>query len=92
MAASLRYTTEDMLLIVKGIRVRENGSALFPNLLRQLIARPEFAGRAFSRGDGWIEDAAKRDVGPGNPQKWREAATSHHLTLITRLFATPAAL
>jgi hypothetical protein len=90
--ASLRYSTEDKVLIVKGVRVRENGSALFPDLLRQLVARPEFAGRAFSRGDGWIDDAAKRDVGPGNAHKWREAGTSHHLTLITRLFATPAAL
>ena len=90
MAASLRYSTEEMLLIVKGVRVRDNGSALFPDLLRQLTARPEFAGRAYSRGDGWIEDAARRKVGPGNAQKWREAATSHHLTMITRLFATPA--
>jgi hypothetical protein len=91
MAASLRYSTEDKLLIVKGVRVRENGSALFPDLLRQLVVRPEFAGQAFSRGDSWIADAAKRKIGPGNAQKWREAATSHHLTLITRLFATPAA-
>ncbi len=92
MTASLRYSTEDTVLIVKGVRVRENGSALFPDLLRQLVARPEFAGQAFSRGDGWIEAAAKRDVGPGNAQKWREAGTSHHLTMITRLFATAAAL
>jgi hypothetical protein len=92
MAASLRYSTEDKVLIVKGVRVRDNGSALFPDLLGRLVARPEFAGRTFSRGDGWIDDAAKRDVGPGNAKKWREAGTSHHLTMITRLFATPAAL
>ena len=92
MAASLRYSTEDKVLIVKGTRVRDNGSAFFPDLLRQLVARPEFSGQGFSRGDGWIADAAKRNVGPGNAQKWREAGTSHHLTMITRLFATPAAL
>jgi hypothetical protein len=93
MSASLRYSTEDKVLIVKGTRLRDNGSALFPDLLGQLVARPDFAGRSFSRGDGWIDDAANRDVGPGNAQKWREAGTSHHLTMITRrLFATSAAL
>lgn len=92
MTASLRYSIEDRVLIVKGIRVKDNGSALFPDLLRQLVGLPEFAKRGFSRGDDWIEDAASRNVGPGNAQKWREAATSHHLTMITRLFATPVGL
>ena len=91
MAASIRYSTDDGVLIVKGYAIKDNGYVLFPDLLRQLVAHPQFAGADFSRGDRWIREASEGEVGPGNATTWREAATNHHITVITRQFASPSA-
>jgi hypothetical protein len=87
MTASLRYTTAFELLVVKGLPVRSGGFERFPDLLRRLTQHPDFAGEGFSDGDRAIRRAADGS-GPGMGSKWREWATGHHVTLVTRQIAT----
>jgi Beta protein len=91
MTASLRYSTPYEVLVVKGLPVRSGGYERFPDLLARLTKHPDYAGDAFSDGDGAIKRAAQ-GAGPGMGTKWREWATSHHLALVTRQIATQFAV
>ena len=87
MSASLRYSTEYELLIVKGYLVRSSGYERFPSLLAELVEHSDFAGASFSDGDARIKAAAE-GAGPGNSTKWRSWATSHHLSLVRQQIAS----
>jgi hypothetical protein len=88
MSASIRYTTRDEWLVVKGRNVRQFGFDQYFALSKALVERPEFSGKPFSWGDGFIADCADGLVGPGNATTWRKVGTNHHITLVTRELAT----
>jgi hypothetical protein len=87
MSASIRYTTPDEWLIVKGRNVRQYGFDQYFELCKTLIGRPEYCGRDYSWGDRYIDDCANGMKGPGNATTWRKVGTNHHLTLVTRELA-----
>jgi hypothetical protein len=87
MSASIRYTTPDDWLVVKGRNVRQYGFDQYFELCKTLVGRPEYSGRDFSWGDGYIDDCAAGMTGPGNATTWRKVGTNHHLTLVTRELA-----
>jgi hypothetical protein len=87
MSASIRYTTPDDWLVVKGRNVRQYGFDQYFELCKTLIGRPEYSGRDFSWGDRYIDDCANGMLGPGNATTWRKVGTNHHLTLVTRELA-----
>jgi hypothetical protein len=88
MSANIRYTTQDDWLVIKGRNVRQYGFSQYFDLCRLLVERPEYSGRAFSWGDGYIADCAEHIQGPGNATTWRKVGVNHHLTLVTRGLAS----
>src|SRR5258708_7679806 len=93
MSASIRYTTQNNWLVLKGRNVRQYGFDQYFDLSRALVERIEYSGRDFSWGDKYIADCATGMEGPGNATTWRKVGTNHHLTLVTREIANlrPAA-
>jgi len=91
MSASIRYTTPEHWLIVKGRNVRQYGFDQYNELCRTLIALPEYSGEDFSWGDGFIARCARGTAGPGNATTWRKVGTNHHLTLVAGQLANEAA-
>jgi hypothetical protein len=83
MSASIRYTTPQDWLVVKGRNVRQYGFDQYFELCKVLVDRPEYAGSDFSWGDRYIHDCAVGMTGPGNATTWRKVGTNHHLTLVT---------
>ena len=82
MSASIRYTSNGNWLCLKGRSTKKNGFGQFHTLSAKLIRRPEYAGAAFSLGDGYINDCAARRAGPGNMTTWRRVGNVHHITSI----------
>lgn len=89
-SASIRYTTDDAWLILKGRNLRDYGYAEFYDVCRELIRRPEYSGSGFSWGDWYIDECANQRVGTGNLTTWRKVGTSHHLAVVTRQIASLA--
>ena len=83
-SASVRYTTNEYWLVLKGRNLRDHGYEQFHDVCRELIVRPEYSGRPFSWGDGYIDDCANESVGTGNLTTWRKVGTSHHLAFVLR--------
>lgn len=88
MSANIRYTTQDEWLVIKGRNVRQYGFSQYFDLCRLLVDRPEYSGRHYSWGDGYIADCAEATQGPGNATTWRKVGVNHHLTLVTRGLAS----
>jgi Beta protein len=87
-SASIRYTTDEAWLILKGRNLRSNGFIQFHQVCRDLRKRPEYSGRRFSWGDGKISDCADERNGTGNLTTWRKVGTSHHLVFAVRQIAS----
>jgi hypothetical protein len=90
MSASIRYTTPNDWLVLKGRNVRQYGFDQYFELARELVGLPEFSGEGFSWGDRFIQRCARGDAGPGNATTWRKVGTNHHLTLLARELAANA--
>jgi hypothetical protein len=88
MSANIRYTTADDWLVIKGRNVRQYGFEQYFELCRLLVERPEYSGRTFSWGDGYIAACAEATQGPGNATTWRKVGVNHHITLVTRGLAS----
>jgi hypothetical protein len=88
-SAQLRYSIEPSYLIEKGLNTRKpNGYEAIFAVAQSLVARPEFMGATFSRGDAYIAQLAAKVGTPGNAPMWRWAATDHHLTLVHETLCT----
>lgn len=84
MRANIRYTTATETLVARGRGpVSQEGNEQYQDLCKQLAARAEFAGAAYSWGDGIIDACARGLREPGSQNLWRGAGTSHHLQLVT---------
>lgn len=87
-SASLRYTTTDQWLAVKGGLFkgsggRSLGADAVPPVCRVLAAHPDYLGPGHCAFERWIDDVVHGRESGGNPQKWRSMATSHHLQFVT---------
>lgn len=90
-SSQLRYAADQNWVVLKGTSIRSSSKRTpvrFPDLCRVLVKRAEYRGRSFSWGDRYIHDCAKDKDGPGNPTKWRQVGTNHHLTFITDQIAS----
>jgi hypothetical protein len=87
MSANIRYTTENEWLVIKGRNVRQYGFDQYFDLCQILVEHPDYSGRDFSWGDGYIEECAQGLSGPGNATTWRKVGVNHHLTLVARELA-----
>jgi hypothetical protein len=88
MRANIRYTTNGKTLVARGQGpFHEEGKEQYRGLCQQLVARAEFAGSAYSWGDGVIDECARGAVAPGAQNVWRGAGTSHHLQAVMEQLA-----
>ncbi len=91
-SASIRYTTAEAWVVMRGEGVRNPtgaGYAQWPANAQLLCERPEFCGATFSRGDGYIEKMGASPPTTGNPSSWLRASINHHLSLASRQAASP---
>ncbi len=86
-SASIRYTTDEEWLILKGASTKRYTFSQFINLSKLLIKRTEYCGSSFSWGDNYINDCANKKVTTGNLTTWRKVGTNHHLTFVTNRIA-----
>jgi hypothetical protein len=87
MSASIRYTTPDSWLVLKGRNVRQYGFDQYFELSKALVRHPQYCGRDFSWGDRYISDCSEGMTGPGNATTWRKVGTNHHLTMVVQQLA-----
>jgi hypothetical protein len=92
MAASIRYTTNEDWVIVRGRSIKKLGWDQTRTLCQRLHCLPQYCGPTFSWGDGYIEARAQGNVGPGNAATWKKVGTNHHLTFVTNQIANLAGL
>ena len=81
-SASIRYTTSNGWLLVKGRSAIKSGYPQFHSLAKLLVKRPEYCGPDFCWGDQFIDDCAKGKVSSGSLTTWRKVGTSHHIALV----------
>lgn len=89
-SASIRYTTKDVWLILKGRNLRDHGYKQFHDVSKSLLKNAAYTGPKFSWGDQYIKDCANRLVSSGNLTTWRRVGTSHHLAYVMQQIATHA--
>jgi hypothetical protein len=81
-SASIRYTTAQSWLILKGRNLRDHGFTQFHQVSRTLVNSPEYNGRDFSWGDAYINDCATQRASTGSLTTWRKVGTSHHIAFV----------
>ena len=89
-SASLRYTTDDYWVIMRGEGLRNEGGAGFdqyPANAELLMQRQEYCGAEFSYGDRYIFERPSKKENPGNPTTWIAAGVNHHITFVARQMA-----
>ena len=85
-SASIRYTSFDYWVVMKGEGLRNKsgaGFAQYPANADLLTMQPEFTGAWFSSGDRYISEIALKGKPTGNPKTWLQAGISHHLAFTT---------
>jgi hypothetical protein len=83
--AAIRYSTPDGWLVARGDAIRGPkgvGLGQFMQLCDLLAKSSHYSGPAFSSGDAYIGDCALGRVKPGNPTRFREVGTSHHIARV----------
>lgn len=83
----LRYTAGRDWLIRREQKLLPGNQSFF-TVAANVVAHPDYAGAAYSWGDGEIARCSSGVGGPGNASKWRAYGTSHHLTTVVDRLAT----
>ncbi len=94
-SASIRYTSKDEWLVMRGQGLRSpksSGHAQYPANAKLLADTPEykFFGPTFSYGDAYIAKIGK-DVNSketGNPRTWLRAGINHHIACVASQLAS----
>lgn len=89
-SASIRYTTKEMWLILKGKNLKDHGYQQFHDVSKSLLKSAAYSGPQFSWGDRYINDCAKGRASCGNLTTWRKVGTSHHIAYVTQQIASHA--
>lgn len=90
-SASIRYTSEDHWLIMRGEDVfREDGPGFdqWPAQAILLCGLPEYCTETFSEGDKYIEQMSLQRKQTGNIVTWLLAGFNHHMTFVVRQLAS----
>ena len=87
-SASVRYTSSDNWLLIKGESTRIiPPSAQFPTLATQLVyghLSGEYEGRSHCEGCALIRSSADGAPGIGSAEAWRRIGTIHHITTVVQ--------
>jgi len=92
-SASIRYTSDDHWVIMRGESVfQDNGPGFdqWPANAQLLCGRNEYCGPNFSVGDEYISQMASQTLRTGNAETWLRAGINHHITFAARQVASLA--
>ncbi|HEV2494956.1 MAG TPA: beta family protein [Terriglobia bacterium] len=90
-SASIRYTSDDAWIVMRGEGVQNPGGAGFdqyPANAQLLCGMDEFRGPGFSAGDAYILARANHPSRTGNASTWLQAGFNHHMTLVVSQIAS----
>jgi hypothetical protein len=85
LSGSIRYTTDDSWLLIKGERLTGKGSKGYPQfheLAQKVIELTHYRGEEASWGDEFIHKCAhpdQKDSSTGNLTTWRKVGNSQHI-------------
>lgn len=88
--ASVRYTFEDVWLLLRGQGTRTRGGPGFDQFYTHaddLVRMPEFRGGQYSFGDQKIEQIHLRNESKGNLETWVTVGVNHHMAEIYGLLS-----
>ena len=87
-SATIRYTSADDWLLVKGVGTKATSTTIqFPQLATRLVygqLQSDFKGRRHCRGCQMANDAADGVPQLGSPEVWRKIGTIHHITTVVQ--------
>ena len=85
-APSIRYTTSDEWVILRGLSANKHPQKMkqYYALSEELIKHPEFQGSDFCYGDLEIIKMSQRIGGPGTPRIWVGIGCNHHITYVAK--------
>jgi hypothetical protein len=89
-SASIRYTSENYWVIMRGEAIRGDyspGHSQYWGHAIMLSNRPEYCGKDFSAGDKYISYIAGQREHPGTPRTWITAGINHHLVYTVKQIA-----
>jgi len=89
-SASIRYTSDDYWLIMRGEDATKRdgpGFDQWPANAILLCDMPEYCSYVFSAGDKYIKEMSLQRKETGNPQTWLRAGINHHMTFVVRQIA-----
>ncbi|MCA9124743.1 MAG: beta family protein [Planctomycetaceae bacterium] len=89
LGGKIRYTTSDCWVIVKGMKLKDNGDQ-FHKLARILESKKVCENSQYSWGDRRIRECAANKSRSGSLETWLAITTNHHVTLVSRQLATAA--
>ena len=87
-SATIRYTIDDGWYIVKGENIRDYGCGQYHELSQKVLASRYYYGPTFSWGDGYIQTCTNTNSKPGNPTKWIQVGTNHHIVKVAQDIAS----
>jgi hypothetical protein len=90
-SASIRYTTDESWIIMRGEDVfKPNGPGFkqYPDWAMLLCDLPEFCGDKYCMGDKYIKEMSQQTVKTGSASEWLQAGINHHMTFVVRQLAT----
>jgi hypothetical protein len=87
-SATIRYTIDDCWYIVKGENIRDYGHEQYHELSRNVFASRYYCSPAFSWGDSYIQTCTNNNSKTGNPTKWIQVGTNHHIEKLIRDIAS----
>jgi hypothetical protein len=77
-AGKVVYAMKDRWLVRKGSGFRGNEKQMH-GLCADVVKSGFFLGPAFSAGDEYIDNCAKKAVGPSNQTRWKSVGINHHI-------------
>ena len=89
-SASIRYTTDENWIIMRGEDVfNPNGPRFkqYPDWAILLCNLPEYCGENYSSGDKYIKDMSLQSAVTGDASSWLQAGINHHMTFVVRQLA-----
>jgi hypothetical protein len=81
-SASIRYTSNEEWVVVKGRSVKVRAQSMqYQEKAQILISLPEYSGEGYSWGDSYIAQCARQEK-TGNATIWRQVGVNHHIHLV----------
>lgn len=82
-SATIRYTSGDNWLLIKGESMKKKGGEQFRQLSGILVQEPDYYGPQHCAGCLGISDCSLGNLPAKSLEVWRRLGTTHHFTVIT---------